>query len=319
MNLLGRETRYADLEQCLEMVRDRFLYDRAELSALKDMWQSILDRDVGRSTVLFESADPERVLAFGISAAIKDAHLAMVAEKRAPFVSRSLFDAWRSGDDPFLDEASYATANARDGLNVIVMHNGVEDAIVQRHLQDALSLLTETFVAQHRGSNIKIVLHEAFGVPAQFALDLGLVITPYAQEYDTHLAGVPAGRMPIVVSMTRAEAERRPGNLVFAQIFLRFSPPVCDLQSAERRLLRLALEGTPDEAIAEILQIAPRTIKKRWSDVYARMEHVTRLAPGGDGGHRGAEIRRHVLRYVREHPEELHAYDPSFRTATASV
>jgi hypothetical protein len=47
MNLLGRETRYADLEQCLEMVRDRFLYDRAEFSALKDMWQSILDRDVG--------------------------------------------------------------------------------------------------------------------------------------------------------------------------------------------------------------------------------------------------------------------------------
>ncbi len=47
MNLIGRETRPTDLDQCLEMVRDRFLYDRAEFSALKDMWQSILDRDVG--------------------------------------------------------------------------------------------------------------------------------------------------------------------------------------------------------------------------------------------------------------------------------
>jgi DNA-binding CsgD family transcriptional regulator len=319
MNLIGRETRPTDLDQCLEMVRDRFLYDRAELAALRDMWQSVLDRDVGRSTVLFDSGDPERVLAFGISAAIKDAHLATLEANRAPFVGRALFDAWRSGDDPFLDEASFATANARDGLNVIVMHNGVDDAIVRHHLHDALSLLTETFVAQHRGSNMKIVLHEAFGVPAQFALDLGLFITPYAEQYDTRLASVPADRMPIVVSMTRAEAERRPGNLVFAQIFLRFSPPVCDLQTADRRLLRLALAGTPDEAIAEFLQIAPRTLKKRWSDVYARMEHVTRLAPGGDGGHRGAEIRRHVLRYVREHPEELHAYDPSFRRATARV
>jgi DNA-binding CsgD family transcriptional regulator len=166
---------------------------------------------------------------------------------------------------------------------------------------------------------MKMVLHEAFGVPAQFALDLGLFITPYAEQYDTRLASVPADRIPIVVAMTRAEAERRPGNLVFAQLFLRFSPPQCDLQSTERRLLRLALEGTPDETVADILKIAPRTLKKRWSDVYARMEHVTRLAPGGDGGHRGAEIRRHVLRYVREHPEELHAYDPSFRRATARV
>lgn len=319
MKLLGRTTRPTDLDQCLEIVRDRFLYERAELDALKNMWQSVLDRDIGRSAVLFESGDPQRVLAFGISAAVKDSHLATLAANRAPFVGRALFDAWRSGDDPFLDEPSFAIANAHDGLNVIVTHNGVEDAVLRHHLQDALSVLTENFVVLHRGSNIKIVLHESFGVPAQFALDLGLLITPYAQDHDARLASVPADRAPIVVSMTRAEAERRPGNLVFAQLFLRFSPPLCDLQSADRRLLRLSLEGIPDEAIAEIMQIAPRTLKKRWADVYARMERVTRIAPGGDSGHRGAEIRRHVLRYVREHPEELHAYDPSFRRATASV
>jgi hypothetical protein len=38
------------------------------------------------------------------------------------------------------------------------------------------------------------------------------------------------------------------------------------------------------------------------------MEPVTGIAPGLGNGQRGAEIRRHVLRYVREHPEELHAY-----------
>jgi hypothetical protein len=56
------------------------------------------------------------------------------------------------------------------------------------------------------------------------------------------------------------------------------------------------------------LQIAPRTLKKRWARVYAEMEPVTGIAPGGEGGGRGAEVRRHVLRYLRQHPEELHAF-----------
>jgi DNA-binding CsgD family transcriptional regulator len=318
MKLLGRNTRPTDLDQCAEIVRDRFLYERADLAALKDMWQAILDRDVGRSIVLYESGDPQRVLAFGISAAVKDVRLATLAAP-APFVGKRLLDAWRSGDDPFLDEPAYAVANARDGLNVIVTHNGIDDTIAQTHLQDALSVLTETFVALHTGSNMKVIVHESFGVPAEFALDLGLHVTPYPAEHDALLASVPAGRMPILVSIARTDAERRRGNLVMAQTFLRFSTPQCDLQAADRRLLRLALEGTPDETIAEILQIAPRTLKRRWADVYTRMECVTQIPPGGEGGRRGAEIRRHVLRYVREHPEELHAYDPSFRRETASA
>jgi DNA-binding CsgD family transcriptional regulator len=319
MKLLGRNTRPTDLDQCAEIVRDRFLYERADLVALKDMWQTVLDRDVGRSVVLYESSDPQRVLAFGISAAVKDARLATITVNPAPFVGKRLLDAWRSGDDPFLDESAFAVANAHDGLSVIVMHNGIDDAIARTHLHDALSVLTETFVALHTGSNMKVIVHEAFGVSAEFALDLGLHITPYATEHDALLGSVPAGSMPILLSTTRTEAERRRGNLIMAQTFLRFSTPQCDLQGADRRLLRLALEGTPDETIADILQIAPRTLKKRWADVYARMECVTRIPPGGEGGRRGGEIRRHVLRYVREHPEELHAYDPSFRRATAAV
>jgi DNA-binding CsgD family transcriptional regulator len=319
MKLLCRNTRPTDLDQCTEIVRDRFLYERAELVALKDMWQNVLDRDVGRSVVLYESSDPQRVLAFGISAAVKDARLATLAVNPAPFVGKRLLDAWRSGDDPFVDESAFAFANANDGLNVIVMHNGIDDTIARTHLQDALSVLAEMFVALHTGSNMKVIVHEAFGVSLEFARDLGFHITPYAAEYDALLAGVPAGRTPILASITRTEAERRHGNLILAQTFLRFSTPQCDLQGAERRLLRLALEGTPDETIAEILQIAPRTLKKRWADVYARMECVTRIQPGGEGGRRGSEIRRHVLRYVREHPEELHAYDPSFRRASASA
>jgi hypothetical protein len=67
------------------------------------------------------------------------------------------------------------------------------------------------------------------------------------------------------------------------------------------------MEGLPDDEIADISEIAPRTLKKRWADIYAAMEPVTGLSPGGEDGRRGTEVRRHVLRHVRQHPEELHA------------
>ncbi len=319
MKLLGRTTRPTDLDRCLELVRDRFLYDDAALVDLKAMWQSVIDRDVGRSAVVFESDRPERVLAFGVSAAVSDARLASIVANAAPFIGRSLLDAWRLGDDPFLDEPSFAKANARDGLSVVVIHNGFDETIEPRFLPDALSVMSENFVNMHTGSNLKIVMHEAFGIPADIAIDLGMRITRYSAGHEALIASVPPDRTPIITTMTRAYAEQHPGNLVMAQTFLRFSPPQCDLSGAERRLLRLALEGTPDDVVADVLQIAPRTLKKRWADVYARMERVTGIAPGGGGGRRGAEIRRHVLRYVRQHPEEMHAYDATQRRAKVTM
>jgi DNA-binding NarL/FixJ family response regulator len=113
---------------------------------------------------------------------------------------------------------------------------------------------------------------------------------------------------PFIMSMTREEAAERPGNLAMNQIFLRFTAPRCRLRLQQRRVLRFALEGTPDNQIAEILNIAPRTLKKRWAEIYAAMEPATGILPGLGTGQRGTEIRRHALRYVRDHPEELHAY-----------
>ena len=308
MKLLGRTTRPDDLDQCIALVRDRFLYDEAALADLQKMWQAVLSRDVGRSAVVFEAGDPRRVLAFGVSAAISESRFDAILADGSPFVGQALLEDWRSGKNPFLDEPSFAAANARDGLHVVVMHNGIAETIEARFLPAALALLSENFVVQHRGSNMKAMVHEAFGVPREFPADHGMLFVPYASMHDGRLAELPAERRPMLLSMTREHAERHPGNLVMNQTFLQFTPPQCNLRILERQLLRFALEGIPDDDIAAILRNAPRTLKKRWANVYAAMEPVTAIPSGGDGGHRGAEIRRHVLRYVREHPEELHAY-----------
>jgi hypothetical protein len=308
MQLLGRTTRPSDLDRCIEIVRDGFLYDAESRVALRKMWRDVLARDVGRSAVVFDAGHPERVLAFGVSAAITEARFQAIETSRAPFIGRSLLDDWRRGQDPFLDELSFATANGGGGLHVIAAHNGVDESIDARFLPDVLSVLSENFLTQHAGCNIKAFVHESYGMPPEFAVDMGLRIVPYAPSYAGELAGVPPDRKPMILTMTRGDAERHRGNLVMYQTFLRSRRPLCRLGIPERRLLRYALEGLPDDTIAEILEIAPRTLKKRWADVYAAMEPVTGISPGGDSGRRGAEVRRHVLRYARQHPEVLHAH-----------
>ena len=86
-------------------------------------------------------------------------------------------------------------------------------------------------------------------------------------------------------------------------LFLRFTPPLFSFNSLERRLLRFAIEGESDGRIADLLQIAPRTLKKRWAEIYLAMETVTGVPSGGLEGRRGAEARRHVLRYIGNIPK----------------
>lgn len=84
-------------------------------------------------------------------------------------------------------------------------------------------------------------------------------------------------------------------------------PPRLGLRGTHRELLAAALEGLTDEELSSRLSLSESAIKKRWSAVY---EAVEGKIPGlsatpRDGAKRGAERRRHLLNYLREHPEEF--------------
>lgn len=308
MKLHVRTTRAEDLEQCLALVTDRFLYDDVALRGLRAMWLDIISRDVGRSSVVFEDGAPRRVLAFGFSVAIERSRFEAIDAGCAPFIARRLLDDWRAGRSAYLDECAFAAANAGDGISLLVTHNGSIETTDPTFASAILSAVAEAFIVHHAGLNIAAFAHETFGLPKEFAADLGLKLRLENSLYEDLLAEVPPNRQPLVSSMTRNEAEKRPGNLALHQIFLRFTPPRFGFAAIERRILRFALEGVPDPAIAELLTIAPATLKKRWAHIYETMESVIGANSRGEDGHRGTEARRHVVLYVRQHVEELHAY-----------
>ena len=108
--------------------------------------------------------------------------------------------------------------------------------------------------------------------------------------------------------LTRAEALSKPGA-GFSALF-RYAPPRFGFTPAERRMLRCASAGTTDEAIAGALLLSRSTVKKRWDSIYGRVEQreaavLSPSVPLDASGKRGAERRRRLLSYLRDHPEEL--------------
>jgi DNA-binding CsgD family transcriptional regulator len=321
VKLLGRTTQPEDIDRCMYAVRDRFLYDDEQLKHLRSLWATLLFRDIARSAVVFDEADPRRILAFGIAAPLKQSRFDDIFRDRAAYITNSLLEECMAGKEPFLDEREYAAANASSGLSTFVLQNSISESLNTSSFTNVLSKLSETFVSQYAGCRLRAIAHEAFGVPPEFAIDLGLQVIEHAQPPNHRFPDCPPDRKPSYIAfMTHEQAEQRPGNLTMNTLFLRFAPPLFSFKATERRLLRFAIEGESDERIAALLQIAPRTLKKRWSEIYIATEAVTGVPSGGMGGRRGAEARRHVLRYIRQHPEELHAYRAmNSRPAPATV
>ena len=311
LKLHSRTTRFGDLQQCVVLMGDGFLYHESAKHRVCDMWQAIISRDVGRSAVVFADRDPRRILAFGVSGAIDDACFETIKTGGLGFVGRRFLDEWCAGHAPFLNEAEFALANAGAGINMLVLHNGIVATTDETLASHLWSLLAESFIVQHAGLNLKSFAHEAFSLPAQFAADLGFNVRLDHPIYDIGELKALSGRRPFIASMTRADAAISPGNLALNQTFLRFNRPFLGLTETERSLLRFALEGEPDHIIAATLSIAPATLKKHWARIYQKAGHVVEVSIGGESGHRGAEARRHVLHYVRQHREELHAYRPT--------
>jgi hypothetical protein len=72
--------------------------------------------------------------------------------------------------------------------------------------------------------------------------------------------------------------------------------------------------GETCEELAKSLSISPWTVKKCWHAIYERVTDIDgellppQIACGAHVSSRGAERRRHLLNYLRQHLEELRPF-----------
>lgn len=241
-----------------------------------------------------------QVSATGASAFISNTTAQALLDNPSPFFAAQLMARIMAGErDVLLDPAAIARENAGDGLTLFVLgfthRYGGQD---HPNLRPLLGRAIDHFVYAHRGYKLRRMLREDPDPIADVLVTSGMTVAH-------HFGAV--GRK-LLVAEPSAQAPIFPHSVTSA--LFAYSPPQVHFAKAERRLLELAVDGLSDGEIAGELQISLNTVKQTWRSVYERAVRRVPLVlgEGADlpaGGVRGQEKRRHLIAYLRDHPQEL--------------
>lgn len=315
MDLMHRTTEERDLPGCLAILEDGFSYPDALRARLPAIAARLLAEGAMNSAVLEDLDQPlgQRLIQFGASVFLSDAFVREAEAEMTPHLGAQIITKIVEGRSPVLTLPAIRAANARDGLNLFVLHFGLSlDRVNPDNLPTVFARIPESFFSLHLGYNLKQIIVEFYDESVvRFSLASGFHLrTDYAAYYNRH--GLPSACRAFRLGITREEASASPGAYI-ARMFP-FQRPQFYFTHGEQQLLQRALWGDTDEEAAIALCIAVPTVKTRWRAIYERVGVRTPgLLPAGDASRvaRGGEKRRLLLNYLRQHPEELRPFQAS--------
>ena len=171
--------------------------------------------------------------------------------------------------------------------------------------------MAEAFRLGHQGYNLKEIMCGPIGEDTLcWALDSGFQLRrDYLDFYEAANLDVPeAAKRPWLVGLTKEEALANYGSRA-SGLFV-FTAPRFRFRSSEQAVLRCSLAGETVQEIAAHLFISPWTVKKHWQSIYGRVSRIDiGLLPSSKRSqkqnHAAPNAERHLLAYLRQHPEEL--------------
>ena len=312
INLMAREGTVTDIPQWCALHQSLGVpYPAAARGVLAELWRILLS--TGR-LLLFLVEDrwrPRGARIVSCCAAIfaTDAFVAEARSTLRPFLGMRLAQHYLEGELSVLSASEIARANAAEGLNLVVCFEGWDTNALPR--EEWLAVRERQCTAFHvalSGYHLKEFLANPLGQEAfEEMIDAGARLRrDYAEFFQPETPLPPL--QPRLVGLTKAEAEAHPGSHL-AGLFV-YTPPRFHFSRAEQRLLQHALTGETCDDLSNSLALSRWTVKKRWHAIYEKVaaadsELLPPLCDGQDPHGRGAERRRRLLNYLRQHPEEL--------------
>jgi DNA-binding CsgD family transcriptional regulator len=308
-----------DIASCYTLHRLLGLpYTSASWRALPEMWRVMLSKGTMKLCLVEDRARSlnSRVVSFSAMVFVTDEFCSEARSTLPPYLSVDLTRRYLSHQSPVLNREQVAHANGGDGLNVVICFEG--RACDDLSPGQVLALRQKQSEALHlalSGYRLKELLSETVGREAsQWMLDAGAQVRcDHSNYFRKH--SVPISnflRRPFLLGLTRAEAMAHPGSHL-AGLFA-YAPPRFHFSRSQRMLLQHALMGETCETLATSLSISPWTVKKRWHAIYERVADLDSellpppIADGPNATSRGAERRRHLLGYLRQHLEEVRPF-----------
>jgi hypothetical protein len=321
INLVARKAGARDLDECCALHRSLQLpYGETNLRVLPEMWAALLSKGGMQLFLVEDRAKPvgSRIVSFGGIVFVTDEFCSEARLTLPPYLGVELIRRYLSPQFPVLNREQVARANARDGLNVMMCFEGwAEYGFSPDQFLAVREKQSQAFYLALRGHHIKEFLTDPIGRERlQWMLDAGARLRrDYSHYYKKNRLPSPeVSQRPCLVGLTKKEAFAHPGSAI-ANLFI-YTPPRFRFNRSQRVLLQHALTGETCEKAATSLSVSPWTVKKRWRAIYDRVADVDNellsppIAYGSKASSRGAERRRRLLNYLRQHLEELRPYEP---------
>jgi len=291
----------ANLTRTTPLWPDREGYSAAEFVTVTRHASLLLSQRRAVGALLHEH---DQVCGFGLTVFVDEAFAHRFLAHPFPQMGKYLLLAAFDASTPVLTVDGIARRNAAGGLQLVVVATNIAAAVPDR--ATALGYLIHAFVDTHAGYRPERVFNEVIGGRNVCDIQSANIYAPLL-SYEQLENGA---RLPGTIgTLTRAEAANRSTLLPL----FNYSPPVLLFSAGQQELLRAALDGETDESLARRLGVSVSTVKARWTRIY---ERAARQLPSRfadvrsrpDDERRGAQLRHHVIRYVRANPSELTPY-----------
>ena len=317
--LMAREGSAADITDCSVLHRSLGLpYTEAGSRILPEMWRTLLSNGSLR-LFLVEGRTREgglRIISSCAALFVTDAFCSEAQTSLPPYLGVQLTRCYLSGELPVLSRGQVARVNAHDGLNVVVCFEGWEKGALST--EQFLAMRERQMEALHltlSGYQIKEFLANPIGEETfEQMVDSGARLRrDYSGYFRRNCLPMPEySQRPRLVGLRRDEALAHLGSRL-AGLFV-YTPPRFPFNRSEKAVLQHALLGETSRDLATSLFVSHSTVKKRWYAIYEKVADVDPELLGMPFANRlhaptrGAEHRRRLLNYLRQHPEELRPF-----------
>ena len=316
MGLRHRRMQPRDVGECVEIIATHPMrgprYGNA-IAELRPAWLRLLDCEASVAVVIEEVNGFRATICFvGVSVFVSDDFVLELKTPPLPWFGPELAKRAVRGTSPLLSDIQLREANSRGGLNLVVWEGCIRPGFEQ-HSEIHRTVLN-LFIEEHRGYLWKELIASQMESVERLKWTLqtgGMLWNPALSRYVESLEEDPQEILtkPHIVGVTREIEHRRPGTWVGT--LFEYRPPQFDFSRSEQRLLLSALSGRTDEELSSDLGKSLSTVKNTWRSIHNRAaSRLPELFPDHSPADlrfsgRGKERRRHLLTYLRDHPEEL--------------
>ena len=301
-----------NLHEAVPMWPDRAAFSETEFLSACHSAVRLLDEERAQGTLLRANGRP---CGFGMTVFTTESFVTRYCHRPFPHIGRHLLIG-TPRETPILTRDEIGAANAADELHLVVVTTQIDPAVADRF--STLGALMRAFIETHAGFRIRAILNEVFGEANIADVRASHTFTVQA-EFDPQAS--PARVASLVATLDRADAIAR--RSLFLPMFV-YNQPQIGFSDEQRTLLKAAVDGDPDETLAQRLGVSVNAIKARWTRIQQRavrrqpalFEHIRAAAPN----RRGPQVRHIILRYIRSNPSELRPYlSPSVEESQVRV